>query len=150
MILDKKELQNHCAVVLDQKINRCQDMLASIDESAQDDTKSSAGDKFETSREMLKQEAEKINGQLSILFHQRQILSKLDTKATTDIIRHGSLTKTDKGTFYISISLGKVRYQEDLVYAISDESPMALALVDKRAGDKVVVNTRSITILDVC
>ena len=103
MILDKKELQNHCAVVLDQKINRCQDMLASIDESAQDDTKSSAGDKFETSREMLKQEAEKINGQLSILFHQRQILSKLDTKATTDNVRHGSLIKTDKGTFYLSL-----------------------------------------------
>lgn len=125
-------------------------MLSSIDESAHDDTKSSAGDKFETSREMLKQEAEKINGQLDVLLYQRQILTKLDAEATKDVIGHGTLVKTDKGIFYISISLGKLRDQDNIVYAISKESPMAIALIGKGGGDKVVVNSRSITILDIC
>ncbi len=149
MILEKRELRELCKEALDKKINESQDMLASIDESAHDDTKSSAGDKFETSREMLKQEAEKISSQLGVLLHQRQVLSVLDTKIS-DVVVHGSLVKTDKGIFYLSISLGKVLYQHDTIYAISDESPMALALVGRRVGDKVIVNSRTITILDVC
>lgn len=149
MILEKRELRELCKEALDKKINESQDMLASIDESAHDDTKSSAGDKFETSREMLKQEAEKISSQLGVLLHQRQVLSVLDTKIS-DVVVHGSLVKTDKGIFYLSISLGKVLYQHDTIYAISDESPMALALFGRRVGDKVIVNSRTITILDVC
>lgn len=150
MILDKEELKSTCADLLEEKISRCRDMLSSIDASAHDDTKSSAGDKFETSREMLKQEAEKINGQLDVLLYQKQVLSMLDTSLSSNVIAHGSLVQTDKGSFYISVSLGKINYTNDLSYAISDESPMALALIGKSVGDKVIVNTREIRITEVC
>jgi len=128
---------------------RCKVMIESIEAGVHDDTKSSAGDKFETSREMMKQEVDKVSSQLSVLIDQKKKMKTLSNSIEPSIINHGSIVGTDKGVFYISVSLGKINYQDEKIYAISEQSPMALALLGRSKGDVIEVNNRSLTILAV-
>lgn len=124
-------------------------MLERIDEGSKDDTKSSAGDKFETSREMMKQEAEKISGQLSILSDQKKVLSQIDSEQSHDVVSLGSYVISDKGNYYITIPLGKLNHKGTTLYAISDQSPMAKALMGKSVNDIALVNHREIKVVEI-
>jgi len=70
-------------------------------ESRNSDTKSSAGDKFETSREMAQIEIKKLDDQIQ---KTQQFL--FDLKADTSL-----LIKTDKGFFFYLYCLWKTNYK---------------------------------------
>ena len=61
----KAGLHKHCINLLRQKDATLRDELAELTASLQDDTKSSAGDKHETSRAMNQLEQEKINKRIA-------------------------------------------------------------------------------------
>ncbi len=149
MRLKKQELYDLCLQTISEKVELCRDMLERIDEGSKDDTKSSAGDKFETSREMMKQEAEKISSQLSILSDQKKVLSQIDPEQSDDVISLGSYVMSDKGNYYITIPLGKLNHDGTLFYAISDQSPMARALLGKSVNDVALVNGREILVIEI-
>ncbi len=86
-----------CKKVLDEKIRN---LLVSIDEikdSLQSDTKSSVGDKHETSRAHLQLEQEKIGQQLFEWEQQRSIVEKHKPSINSGNIGIGSLVETNYG-----------------------------------------------------
>ena len=88
-------------------------------ESRNSDTKSSAGDKFETSREMAQIEIHKI--EIEILKTQ-QFITDLFSKVTQLII-------TDKGAFLISIPFGKLILNDEKIFCISKNAPITKHLI---------------------
>jgi len=88
--------------------------------SRNSDTKSSAGDKFETSREMAQIEIHKIETEIS---KTQQFITDLESKAIQFII-------TDKGTFLISIPFGKLMVSGTEVFCISNSAPITKQLVN--------------------
>ena len=88
--------------------------------SRNSDTKSSAGDKFETSREIAQIEIHKIENEI---LKTQQFISDLASKASQLII-------TDKGAFLISIPFGKVMVNTTEVFCISNSAPISKALVN--------------------
>jgi len=146
--MDKKLVHYAFVELLASRITQCEAVLADIGHSSQSETKSSAGDKYETSREMLQQEENKVNQQLEKLYFQKKELRSIRDVGAIDQVGWGSLVATDKGTFYISTSLGKVDLpQEGMIYAISKVSPMAMALFGKRVGDQAMLMDRRVNIL---
>lgn len=94
-------------------------------ESRNSDTKSSAGDKFETSREMAQIEIKKLDDQIK---KTQQFL--FDLKADTSL-----LIKTDKGFFFICIAYGKLIITEDIqVICISNLAPISNFLLTTEIG----------------
>lgn len=94
-------------------------------ESRNSDTKSSAGDKFETSREMAQIEIKKLDDQIK---KTQQFL--FDLKADTSL-----LIKTDKGFFFICIAYGKLIISEDIqVICISNLAPISNFLLTTEIG----------------
>ena len=94
-------------------------------ESRNSDTKSSAGDKFETSREMAQIEIKKLDDQIQ---KTQQFL--FDLKADTSL-----LIKTDKGFFFICIAYGKLIITEDIqVICISNLAPISNFLLTTEIG----------------
>ena len=89
-------------------------------DSRNSDTKSSAGDKFETSREMAQIEIQKIETEIS---KTQQFFTDLASKASQLII-------TDKGAFLISIPFGKVMVNTTEVFCISNSAPITKQLVN--------------------
>ncbi|MEL7533666.1 MAG: hypothetical protein AAFN10_20300, partial [Bacteroidota bacterium] len=145
----KEQIHTQCLALLDQRIARLQRSIADAQKAASEDTKSSAGDKFETSREMLKQEINKHNQQLSMAIKMRQQFGQIDPQQQLDKISFGSLAETNEGWYYFSASLGKVQWEEESSFALSMVSPIAKAMANLEVGDEVVFMKRKITILNI-
>ena len=104
-------------------------------ESRDSDTKSSAGDKFETGREMMQREMDKISASIDQSKNQLNFLSKINLNRPYSIVDLGCLIITDQDIYYISIGLGKVEINAELIYAISLDSPIGQIFKGKRVGD---------------
>ena len=131
---------------LNSKIENLKHLIADARRS-NNETKSSMGDKYETSREMVQQEITKLQWQLSEYIKSREVLKSLNLKPQTKV-GLGSLVQTDRGWFFISVSLGVIQYRAQEIFAVSMESPVALALLNKSVGERLAVNDTVYTIQD--
>ena len=139
MSTNKEALIDTAISVLNEKLLNIQTELNGLDRSLKNETKSSAGDKFETSREMIQQEREKLyNLQLNTK-HMLDLLSSTMGKNPT-VVESGALVETDKACLHISIPLGKISLGELTVFFISPSSPLAQAMLNKKVSDAVVFN----------
>jgi transcription elongation GreA/GreB family factor len=115
-------------------------------ESRDSDTKSSAGDKFETGREMMQREMDKISASIDQSKNQLNFLSKINLNRPYSIVDLGCLIITDQDIYYISIGLGKVEINAELIYAISLDSPIGQIFKGKRVGDILEFRSKTLTI----
>ena len=80
-----------------------------IQKSANEETKSSAGDKYETGRAMLMLEKEKFVGQKEQLFNQLQPLKSIDPKKTLQLkLNWALLYPLLNATYFIAAGIGEV------------------------------------------
>ena len=70
----KRKLYQHCINFVDKRIAAAKETIAMAQESANEDTKSSAGDKYETGRAMAQLEIEKTAGQLEEALKDKKLL----------------------------------------------------------------------------
>ena len=145
----KIALHQACLNRIDQRIVLAQKAMDDIQESANQETKSSAGDKYETSRAMMQQEKDKHADQLDQAQELRRQLELLDPAITQTQIQTGSLVQTNEGQYYLSVSLGKMVLDNQTVFVLSAAAPLGQALLHKRTGDKIVFQNRSIEILSI-
>ena len=108
-------------------------------DSRNSDTKSSAGDKFETSREMAQIEIQKIENEIS---KTQQFITDLFAKFSKFII-------TDKGTFLISIPFGKLMISGTEVFCISNSAPITKQLVNTEISANFEYRGVTYNILDI-
>ncbi len=114
-----------------------------IDEAQQaskDDTKSSAGDKYETGRAMMQQETDRNMAQLNEANKLKVALNAINPTAVQTIIDTGSLVKTNNGNFYIAIGAGTLSVNGESYFAISPASPIGLKLKGLKVGDRFELN----------
>lgn len=146
---DKKLVAGEVAQILEEKIMTIHHELHELSEGLQNDTKSSAGDKHETSRAMNQLEQEKLQHQLAELLRQKEILLQTDTTIPHSTITSGSLFQTDKGNFYISIPLGRIQTSHKELIVISPQSPLGKAFLGRTKGDLVEYNNSIYSILEI-
>jgi hypothetical protein len=125
----KKNIHFICNEILDRKISDLNAVLNELAESANSETKSSMGDKYETTRSMLQIEQEKIGKQLSELLDQKNQLNKINPELYHESPGLGSLIETDKGSFFIATALGKINIEARDIMVISPKSPLATNMV---------------------
>ena len=119
---------------------------AEAQEAANDDTKSSAGDKFEVGREMMQQEVELNLARLGDMYKLKQALENVSPSVKSNTIQPGSLVHTSNGIYYIAIGAGKLALDGAIYYAISPEAPIALQMLGKTAGTDFVLNGKNMKI----
>lgn len=134
---------------LNDKILTIKDALIELAVGAANESKSSAGDKHETGRAMVQLEQEKLGNQLYELEGQKAILDKLDATITYNVITKGSLVKTDKGTFYLSIPLGKICVDDIQIMVLSPQSPLGFKFLGLKAENIVEMNGLNYLVLGV-
>lgn len=129
-------------------MNSLRTELESLKESAASDTKSSMGDKYETSREMINLEKGKLTGQLSEAMEMHTILNSFDLSNPAKRIELGTLVCTDIAKYYIAVALGPVEIDSEKVFVISPGSPLGRQLLNKQLGDRVTVGSSVQEILE--
>jgi len=93
------------------------------------------GDKYETGREMLQQEINNLQIQLNEVLKQQDSLKSFEslrmTTKTFEKVEKGAIVKTERGLFFISVSLGEITFENQKIICISPESPLAKAMNGK-------------------
>jgi len=121
------------------KLNYLNTILQQTIYSRNSDTKSSAGDKFETSREMAQIEISKIEQEIA---KTQQFITDLTSKTIQFII-------TDKGTFLISIPFGKLIVNGTEVFCISNAAPISKVLVNTKTSQQFEFGRVLYKVLDI-
>lgn len=133
----KAQLLQLCHNRLDARLQSVLAVIEDIKQSLETETKSSAGDKHETGRAMLQLEREKAGYQLAEIEKTTQILSKISAETTSKNIGLGSVVFTTKSNYFISISAGKLKVENETFYAISANTPIGQLLLGKTVGDEL-------------
>jgi len=146
----KEQVKSACQELLKHRIDSLIADEKSAKASAESDTKSSAGDKHETAREMVQQEREMIGRRISEAEKQMADLIKIIETDSSNVIQAGSLIYSTLGWMYLSISLGSVMIEDLKVNIVSMDSPVGKLLKGKKVGDAIELNGKHITIESVC
>lgn len=136
----KQKIYSHYSQVVNDKISLLQTVLADLKESGANETKSTAGDKHETALAMLQIEQANIGGQLSEALNQKAAFEKINPAVISSVIVKGSLVKTNKGHFFMSIALGKATLEGIGITALSPQSPLGVKMMGLRVGDSAEIN----------
>lgn len=139
----KQQLYDHCQAYLSQRIETARKAMSDAQAAANDETKSSAGDKYETGRAMAQLEIEKNSIQLTESMRLKKTLDgiKIDKHSLT--IQPGSLVITQQSNFFIAISVGQYVIEGETFLIISAESPIGAKLKGLKAGESFSFNNKT-------
>jgi hypothetical protein len=147
--MQKQKLIEACNDYFRNKIASLNAIIHDVSESSNSENKSSAGDKHETSKTMMQLEREKLGMQLKEAEIQLAEFEKIDFHKNFLKVEHGSLVKTDKGCFFIAGSVGRILLEDQTVFVISAQSPLASAMINHKEKDTVSFNGVSYAIKNV-
>lgn len=142
----KPELYNLCRKYIADSISEIEATIANRREAMHNETKSSMGDKYETTREMLQQDINMNTERLNKAKADEAILQAINPESTSEIIVPGSLVRCSNGNFYIAISAGHFTIAGSKYYAVSLSSPIGSQLKGKQAGNSFALNGKTFTI----
>jgi len=149
----KENIKQLLHQALQQKVQKqitlLQSAIQSIEESRNNETKSSVGDKYETGRAMMQQEIFRKQEQLQQAIHLQQVLNSINSTTTSATVKLGSLVKLSQGYFYVSVGLGKVELDKEVYFAISVQSPLGKLIIGKQQGETISFRGKSIVIEEV-
>lgn len=145
----KKDILALCIGQLNEQRETVIKRLADLQESKSNETKSSAGDKFETGRAMMQIEEEKLGVQLIRINTNLADLHRIDIEKSYVSATLGSLITTNVGQYFLSVGLGKVKHEGKNVYCISLDSPIGQLLKNKVVGEEIEFNTTKQQILSI-
>lgn len=140
----KAVLYEFIAEQIDEKIKYLNALIDDL-RASNNDTKSSMGDKYETSREMMQQEITRIQNQLNEVLVQQEIFSKIKI-VENKTIGLGSYTVTSMGNFCIACSFGEIVFENKKIFVLSTQTPLAKILVGKSEKDVFEMNGKSFTV----
>lgn len=136
----KEKLHAYCTVLVTERLARIKTEIAQIQTSANAETKSTSGDKYETGRAMAQLEVERHTQQLLDAEKLLATLHDLMNYKTIGVARPGSLVYTSSGIYYVSISLGLVEMEGQKYFIVSVQSPIGKLLLGKKIGDTILWN----------
>lgn len=132
--------------IISDKIIGINESLSSAKESRDADTKSSAGDKHETSRALAQIEIDKLEVQLNKTLFLQKELNDIQINKSCGRVEQGSLVFTSQENYFISVALGKIEIEDQRFYAISLSSPIGKILEGKTMNDQLTFQGREIVI----
>jgi transcription elongation GreA/GreB family factor len=149
MKIDKAALREKCVTIIQERIAGLIAGMADAQAAANEETKSSAGDKYETARAMSQLEKDMLARQLAENKKELAAMMELETEGDHEIARAGSLVSCKDMDFFILGGLGKMVFQDVTVFVISPNAPLAQSLMGKRTGDSFLFNRQTMEIREI-
>lgn len=145
----KQRLLAKCKGVIEQRIISGVAAIDNAQLAANEEEKSSAGDKYETSRSMNHLEKEMHAGQLTANHIELAALFNIDCTRLYDAVAKGSFIDCGAYCFFIAAGLGKVLFEGRNIYVLAPMAPVAKLLFQKKEGDLILFNKLEVSIKNV-
>lgn len=147
--MDKQQLVIQARALLRQRLEDMEQHILTVQQSANQESKSSMGDKYETGRAMAQNEVFMLRTQQENLRQELGKFESTDFSFPRKECAAGSLVRTGNGWFLLSAALGKISFSGQVVMCVSLESPLGKALLGKRKGESFSVNSKEGHVLEI-
>jgi len=148
-LIVKRALKQAAIEVLEARIKSATDAMIAAQLSANEEGKSSAGDKYETSRAMAQIERDIHAKQSESAKRELNILQKIEVEVKHDIITAGALVETEKHKYFFLSGLGAINYKNEQIIFLSMNSPLAKIMSGKKESEIVSFNGENISVLKI-
>jgi len=142
----KLQLYSECSGYVEKRIAAIEKTMQEAQDSANNETKSSAGDKYETTRSMMQLDKVMNTKQLLAANSLKADLRKIDISKQHLSVQVGSLVMTSLANYFIAIGAGKMTVEGIDYFAISLTSPIGALLLGKKVGEEIIFNKQKIII----
>jgi hypothetical protein len=150
IMLSKNSLKEHCIAIIQDRIEGLVKGMAAAQLAANEETKSSVGDKYETARAMNQLEKDMLARQLAENKKELAAMVEVDVTGEYDEVKAGSLIRSSEMYFFILGGLGKMTVEGATVFVISPNAPLARSIMGKKAGEEMQFNAQTMEILELC
>lgn len=144
----KQALKQAGLAIIEQRITAARSLMDDAQQAANGEEKSSAGDKYETSRAMGHLQKDMHARQLAEQAKELAALHVVNVDQLYDTVTTGAVIECEKATFFVAAGLGKVTIGDKAVFFLSPQAPLAQQIQHKKAGDHFVFNTLRTIIAD--
>lgn len=120
---------------IDAKRKAAEYAMQAAQEAANGESKSSAGDKYETGRAMAQNDRDLYASQWAQWNDLHQQIQRFRSVPAESSAMPGSLMETTLGWFWVSISIGRILVHDQTVTILSPHSPLGKTLVGKKVGE---------------
>ena len=131
----KIRIHEQCMRIALEKMQSLTTDIEAIQWSANQESKSSAGDKYETGRSILMLEKEKLTEQLMGVGKLKKALDLIDVNKLAVSAELGALIQSSSQYYYLSANFGLLTIDGHDVFALSALSPIGQAMLGKTVGD---------------
>lgn len=142
----REKLLAKCADYVEERVSRLQSSIKDLEHDLGNETKSSAGDKYETSREMMNTEINKLQNQLQSFKKLKEVLAVIENRKASTTVQLGSIVKTSAANYFISIPVGEIKVEEEKFYVIGLNSPIGKLLLGKEEGEQFIFQQKEFSI----
>lgn len=140
MSREKEELFEHCRAYADKRVQSLKSQIRELQEDLNSESKSTAGDQYETGRAMMQLELERFSRALDEAERLEVALKRLPSpKTQSDRVIPGSLVECGALRYYLAISAGACTLEGQTYYCVSAESPVGQQLLGKTVGDTLAL-----------
>jgi hypothetical protein len=130
----KKRLLQECSKVLNVQIKAAKDAMDEAQESA-NEHQGAIEDKFESFREACQIQRDMYARQLDELISTLGLLRRINATKVNSEVSPGAVVQTDLQNYFIGVSLGEIRIEDESFFAISAVSPLYKAMAGKTSGE---------------
>ncbi len=150
-MISRKEFIQHLEDHLSGKIQVLQAEIEQLRTDISSDSKSTAGDKHETSRAMAQLEMEKLGSQIQDYQKQARWIRQLGLteNENTGAAAIGSLIQLENGWYFLGPGLGKIVFKDRPVFCISAQSPLGQQLLNKKTGQEINLPNLNLKIIHI-
>lgn len=145
----KKDLHQQLIDLALKKIDGSKDALKIAQESANEESRSTAGDKHDTAKAMAQLEVEKAGKNLIENEKLLKQLQQIDPSKKLNHVQLGAVVITKSANYFISSSLGKTVLADQTYFAISIVSPIGQAMKGLKKGDSFLFNGKKTELVEV-
>lgn len=136
----KTKLIAACEAEIKNRIERAKKAMDAAQESANSETKSTAGDKYETAKAMAQIERDMAAKNLAEAVELLNKFRSMPHGLSNNEVNVGSLVFTNTEIFFVSVALGKITVDDIDFYCISAVSPLAKAIWGLKSGEEFLIN----------
>lgn len=144
----KHSLKQAGLTIIEQRIAAARSLMEDAQQAANGEEKSSAGDKYETSRAMGHLQKDMHARQLAEQAKELAALHAVNVDLLYDAVTAGAVIQCEQAIFFVAAGLGKQAILDKTVFFLSPQAPLAQQLQHKKAGDHFVFNTLRTIIVD--
>jgi hypothetical protein len=131
----KEKLLEKVKELIENRMKTSYEAMEAAKNSANEEGKSSAGDKYETARAMGQLDRE-MNGRMYEQARQeRHSLDKIDTETLFTKVAFGALVETSMGCFFVAIGAGIIELDAKKFMTISPQAPIGQLIMGKTTAD---------------